>query len=128
MATLLIVDDERTNRMRLSQFALSLGFATIQASDGRRALTVLEDNPDIACVITDCQMPNLDGPGLISTIRSEGNSVPILVYSAFRSVKEISALLEIGATGFLRYPVTRENLQEYLYRALSFMDKERQSQ
>lgn len=118
MSKLLIVDDDKVNRLRLAQTAQSLGFTTILASDGLKALSVLEDNPDIACLLTDCQMPNLDGPALIGKIRSEGKTLPILVYSAYRTVKEISDLIEKGATGFLRYPVTRENLDEYLHRYL----------
>lgn len=119
MSKLLLVDDDMVNRMRLSHIAQSLGYATILASDGLKAVSVLEDNPDISCIVTDCQMPNLDGPGLIRRIRAEGKPLPILVFSAYRTVKEISDLLENGATGFLRYPVTRENLEEYLHRYLS---------
>jgi CheY-like chemotaxis protein len=119
MKTILIVDDERTNRIRMAQIAHSLGFSSVLASDGLKALSVLEDNPDIACVVTDCQMPNLDGPGLVSRIRSGNTALPILIYSAFRSVNEVASLLEHGANGFLNYPVTRENLGEYLNRYLS---------
>lgn len=119
MKTILIVDDERTNRIRLSQIAQSLGYSAILASDGIKALSVLEDNPDIDCVVTDCQMPNLDGPGLVSRIRTGNTSLVILIYSAFRSVNEVASLLDQGANGFLNYPVTRENLGEYLNRYLT---------
>lgn len=116
MATLLIADDDRTSRMRLAQMAKSLGYHAVLASDGARALAILEDNPDIACVVTDWQMPGLDGPGLIRALRASGNAVPALVYSAFRSIGEVAALLEQGATGFLPYPVPREALAEYVER------------
>ena len=119
MKTILIVDDERTNRIRLAQIAHSLGFSTILASDGLKALSVLEDNPDIDCVVTDCQMPNLDGPGLVSRIRTGNADLLILMYSAYRSIDEVASLLDQGAHGFLNYPVTRENLGEYLDRYLS---------
>lgn len=116
MATLLIVDDDRTNRMRLAQVARSLGYNSVLASDGARALTVIEDNPEIACVVTDWQMPGLDGPGLIRALRAAENPLPVLVYSAFRSISEVAGLLEEGATGFLPYPVPREVLGEYMER------------
>lgn len=118
MPKILLVDDERTSRLRLSKIVESLGYSVIQASDGLRALIVMEDNPDIRCVVTDCQMPNLDGPGLIIKIRETGNTLPILVYSAYRSVKEIGALLNQGADAFLSFPVTREEIGEYLERSL----------
>lgn len=116
MATLLIVDDDRSNRTRLEQITRSLGYHLVMASDGARALTVLEDNPGIKCVVTDWQMPVMDGPGLIRALRASGNPVPVLVYSAFRSIGEVAGLLEQGATGFLPYPVTREALAEYVER------------
>lgn len=116
MATLLIADDDRANRMRLAQVARSLGYHAVLASDGARALAVIEDNPDITCVVTDWQMPALDGPALIRALRASGNPVPVLVYSAFRSISEVAGLLEQGATGFLPYPVPREALGEYVER------------
>ena len=119
MSTLLIVDDEITSRIRLAQLAMSLGYTTILASDGQRALAVLEDNPNVACVVTDCQMPNMDGPAMIVAIRAGGNKIPILVYSAYCRVTEVAALLDHGANGFLGYPVNRESLAEYLERYLS---------
>jgi CheY-like chemotaxis protein len=116
MATLLIVDDDKTSRMRLAQMVRSLGYHSVLASDGARALAVLEDNPEIACVVTDWQMPVLDGPGLIRSLRAAGHAVPVLVFSAFRSIGEVAALLEQGATGFLPYPVPRDVLGEYVER------------
>ena len=116
MATLLIVDDDRASRLRLAQLARSLGYHAIMASDGARALIMLEDNPDILCVITDWQMPCLDGPGLIRSLRASENAVPILVYSAYRSIGEVAGLLELGANGFLPYPVPAEALAEYMER------------
>lgn len=116
MRKLLIVDDAPTNRIRLGHLAISLGCEVVFASDGERALTLLEDNPGISCVVTDCQMPNLDGPAMIRRIRESGMTLPIFVYSAYRTVLEVSALLEVGATCFLSYPVEREILKEYLER------------
>jgi FixJ family two-component response regulator len=71
-------------------------------------------------------MPNLDGPGLIVKLREIGCILPVLVYSAYRSVKEIAALLNEGADAFLSYPISRENIGEYLERFL-FINEERKS-
>lgn len=118
MTTLLIVDDDRTNRMRLTQMSRSLGYITLLASDGARALTLLEDNPGIDIVITDWQMPVMDGPAFIRALRESGKTLPVLVYSAYRSIHEVTMLLEKGADYFLPYPVSREDLTEYVSRFL----------
>jgi CheY-like chemotaxis protein len=123
MTILLIVDDDRTNRLRMAQITRSLGYLPLLASDGARALTILEDNPDIDLVITDCQMPVMDGPALISALRESGNSVPLLVYSAYRSIEEVSALLDKGADYFLPYPVSRESLGYYVGRIVAHRKK-----
>jgi CheY-like chemotaxis protein len=118
VAILLIVDDDRTNRLRMAQVTRSLGHIPLLASDGARALTILEDNPGIDLVITDCQMPVMDGPALIRALREAGNPVPLLVYSAYRSIEEVSALLDKGADYFLPYPVSGESLAVYVDRIL----------
>lgn len=116
MKTLLIVDDDRTNRLRMAGMARGLGHFPLLASDGARALAVLEDNPGIDCVITDWQMPVMDGPALIRALRESGNRVPVLAYSAYRSINEVAALLDQGADYFLPYPVSRGDLAEYVGR------------
>ena len=117
MTTLLIVDDDRTNRMRLALIVRSLEYHALFASDGSRALIMLEDNPGIDIVITDWEMPVMDGPALIRALRDAGNPVPVLVYSAFRSISELTALLKRGADYFLPYPVSREDLADYIARS-----------
>lgn len=116
MKKILLVDDERTNRFRLTAILESLGYSVMQASDGIIALTILADNDDIKCVVTDCQMPNLDGPGLVTELRANKVTIPIFVYSAYRSINEVAKLIDIGADAFLTYPVTDKNLSDYLQR------------
>lgn len=120
MRKILVADDSRTNRLYLGQMVHSLGYMPVFASDGERAMRILEDNPDIACVLTDCQMPVMDGPALIRSIRAGGKpDLPVIAYSAYLGLKEVASLLETGATGFLNYPLKREDVKEQLDRRLS---------
>jgi CheY-like chemotaxis protein len=120
MIKVLLVDDTPPNRILYSKYLSALGFAPICASDGLRGLACLEDNPDIAAVLSDCQMPNMEGPEMVRAIRKKyGEKMPVIVYSAFLPLAEVRKLLEQGATAFLNFPVTRENLGEYLARYLA---------
>jgi CheY-like chemotaxis protein len=116
---ILLVEDSAPNRKLYGHLIGSLGHIPFFASDGKRGLFVFEDNPDIACIVTDCQMPEMSGPDMVRELRKRyGNDLPILVYSSFLSVKDVGELLDQGATAFLPYPLTRDTLKEYLQRYL----------
>lgn len=119
MKKILLAEDNSANRLLFSRLIQSQGYICICASDGQRAIHVLEDNLDILCVFSDCQMPNLDGPGLAQeTRRRRGPNFPILLYSSFLSVKELGLLMQKGATAVLSYPLTPASVKEYLGRYL----------
>jgi CheY-like chemotaxis protein len=61
MKKVLLAEDNSANRLLISRTITSLGYMVICASDGIKALHTLEDNPDVDCVLSDCQMPELNG-------------------------------------------------------------------
>jgi CheY-like chemotaxis protein len=120
MKKILLVEDQSANRLLFARIISSQGFVCICAGDGLRGLHILEDNPDIVCVLSDCQMPHLDGLGLTQEVRRrKGADFPVLLYSSFLSVKELGALLQKGATAVLNYPLTAATVGEYLQRYLA---------
>lgn len=119
MRKILVVEDTAPNRILMARMVETLGHIPVLASDGARALAILEDNPDISCVVTDCQMPVLDGPAMVREIRTRwGDRIPVIMYSAFIGVKDIRELLEMGATRFLNHPVNRPALAEAIHGVL----------
>ena len=108
MAKVLIVDDEPTTRFLIRRFVHDLGHVVIESSNGRRAWDVLWDNRDIDLVITDLMMPEMTGEGLIQMIRasSELKNLPILVITAQTEADEMKYLVDLGASGFARKPIT----------------------
>jgi len=114
MAQILVVDDDKITRKTLGRVLLSDGHQVMFASDGVRALSFLEDNPQIDLILTDVIMPNLDGRELVAAIRrrEELAAIPTLIMSATVKVKEIRALLEVGAGRFLAKPVAPDRLLE----------------
>lgn len=84
--SILIVEDDADSREVLSVILNAEGFSVLTAEDGQQALELVnEARPDL--IITDIQMPNIDGIELIKRMRSrfESRSVPIVVMSAFGS-------------------------------------------
>ena len=99
----LIADDHTEMRVVLAHVVAQLyPAATIaEAADGAEALSAITPRrPDL--VITDYQMPMLDGLALTRTLRAHGERMPILALSSDASVA--AAILAAGATAFLAKP------------------------
>ncbi len=114
MAEILVVDDDTSTRKAIGNILKRDGHQVIYASDGVKALSVLQDNSQIALIITDVVMPNLDGRELVAAIlrNEEFSKIPTLIMSAMVTVKEIKSLLEMGAGRFLAKPVSPDRLLE----------------
>ncbi len=102
---ILVADDSATIRKFVS-FSLTVkGFEIIPVSDGMEALEKLPQN-NIDLVITDLNMPNVDGFELISRIRSneQYSDIPIIILSSLSSQDEVKRGLSIGANSYLVKP------------------------
>lgn len=102
---ILAVDDSRTMRDMISLALRQAGFEPTLAEDGQHGLEVLEDFiPD--AIITDINMPRLDGFGFIDAVRNtpERRSIPILVLTTESAPELKSRAREAGATGWIVKP------------------------
>lgn len=103
--SVLAIDDSRTIRMLLQQVLEKAGFDVHCAEDGVEGVSKFEDvNPDV--VITDINMPNMDGFGVISRLRGEDvkTVVPILVLTTENSADLKTRARDLGATGWIVKP------------------------
>ncbi len=103
--TVLTVDDSRTIRNMLLVTLQNAGFETIQAEDGVEGLEKLEGSqPDV--IVTDINMPRLDGFGFIEGVRSNDRfrAVPILVLTTESDAEKKNRARQAGATGWIVKP------------------------
>ena len=109
--TILTIDDSRTMRDMLRLALGGAGFTVVQAVDGQDGLKVLPQQP-VDVIITDINMPKLDGYGVIRAVRSDPayDATPILVLSteAEQGSKDIAN--EAGANGWIVKPFDPEGL------------------
>ncbi|KUF12815.1 response regulator [Pseudoponticoccus marisrubri] len=113
----LAIDDSRTIRNLLRVSLENAGFEVHSACDGQEGVDIFpEVDPDV--VITDINMPNLDGFGVIDTLRSGPNrtNVPILVLTTESSDKLKSRARASGATGWIVKPFDDASLVSVLRR------------
>jgi len=108
---ILIVDDSASMRALLRHALTSGGFRVDQAEDGQAALEWLAANaPDV--IITDINMPRLDGFGLIERLREGGahSERPILVLTTESSEEKKDRARKAGATGWIVKPFQPDKL------------------
>jgi two-component system, chemotaxis family, chemotaxis protein CheY len=77
MAQILVVDDSSTVRVEVSDFLKKAGLAVETAVDGRDGLTKLKSDPGIKLVVSDVNMPNMDGLTMAEKIRGELNNASV---------------------------------------------------
>src|SRR5580658_7195734 len=113
----LVVDDDERQREALGEMVRSLGFAAVTASDGREALELhAEDPADL--ILTDLNMPGMDGFELLRNLEEHGDRTPTIVLTGFGSVeKAISVVLDLKAFWFLEKPVKPGILRALIQRA-----------
>ena len=117
MTKVLAIDDSRTIRNLLRVSLEGAGFEFHSACDGQEGVEVFPDvDPDV--VITDINMPKLDGFGVIDALRSGPNrtNVPILVLTTESSDDMKSRARKAGATGWIVKPFDDASLVSVLRR------------
>ncbi len=105
MPTILAVDDSTSLRQMLSHTLQASGFEVLQAHDGLDALEQLQARP-ADLVITDQNMPRLDGLGLTRALRADPrwHRLPVLILTTDSDSTLKAAAREAGATGWLAKP------------------------
>jgi DNA-binding response OmpR family regulator len=108
----LLVDDDVPLRQVLARFLHGAGVDTIsEADDGEAALAALERiRPDL--VLTDCEMPRLDGISLVHRLRARGNAVPVIMLSAQGDPHVIVTAIKAGVNNYLHKPFHPDLLLE----------------
>lgn len=117
--TVLIVDDEKTVRAVGKQMLERLGFGVLDASDGREALRMFRAHAqEIACVLLDLTMPNMDGEEAFREIRNIDPNVPIVLCSGYNEQEATQRFADKGLAGFIQKPFSMAALREKLTEVL----------
>ncbi len=116
MANILIVDDSSTMRKIISRSLRQAGLSVdnlYEAADGFEALLVLDDNA-VNLVLSDINMPNMDGIEFVSQARAKGFQMPIVMITTEGGEDVIASAISSGANGSIKKPFTPEHLQTTL--------------
>jgi CheY-like chemotaxis protein len=108
----LVVDDDVRNIFALSSVLERHGMKVLSAGTGREAIAILEATPDMAIVLMDIMMPEMDGYETMQVMRQNESfkRLPIIALTAKAMKGDREKCLEAGASEYLAKPVNTEQL------------------
>jgi DNA-binding response OmpR family regulator len=116
---ILIIDDEENIR-RVIRLALEpAGYEVGEASDGLRGLAAYKDGSNWDAVLLDQKMPGMDGLETLRELRKFNHGAIIIMMTAYASIELAVDAMKLGATDFVRKPMTPEILRNAVTAALS---------
>jgi len=116
---LLIVDDEPRMRQALSLLLQKWGWHVDTAATGKEALEKVRTE-DVDIVLTDLKMPGMDGDELLRSIRKDFPSLPVVIMTAFGTVRSAVEAMKAGAHDYILKPFDNEELRLTLERAAKY--------
>ncbi len=118
MEKILIIDDNRIILRTLSEILTKVGYTIVEAEDGESGLHfVRTEHPDL--VITDYQMPGINGLEVLSEIRKINIAIPVILLTALGHVVLTIKSIQLGAFDFLEKPIDPLKLKSTIQLALN---------
>lgn len=114
---ILVVDDEESHRIMLRAVLSAEGYAVAEASDGTGAVRAVGKEA-FDLILMDIRMTNMDGIEALTEIRKISPLVPVLIMTAYASVKTAVEALKAGAFEYLTKPLDIEELKILIEKAL----------
>jgi two-component system, chemotaxis family, chemotaxis protein CheY len=111
---ILLVDDSSTMRRIQANTLNSLGYNDlVQAEDGADALKKLKENPDVALVLLDWNMPNMNGLDCLKAIKGDAGTkaIPVMMVTSEAEKTKIIEAVQAGASNYLVKPFDADSLK-----------------
>jgi two-component system, chemotaxis family, sensor histidine kinase and response regulator PixL len=128
--TILVVDDSITIRETLTLVLQQAGYRVLKAQDGWEAIAILKSNPQIKLVVSDIDMPQMNGFEFLSHRRHDAKlaKIPVFVFSSRSNEKHRKIALQIGATAYFIKPSIEDELLGAIVKLLGQPKTERSIQ
>ena len=115
--SILIVDDDKTNRESIAK-VLTNNYIIYTASNGQKAMDILNKNEDIDLVLTDMMMPEMDGIELLEKIRSTNNDLAVILITGHSSIESAVDAMRKGAYDYITKPIDLNKFEITIKNAL----------
>lgn len=116
----LVADDSAVQRKKIASSLSQCGVKVDEAADGEEALLRLRDNPNYTILVTDWNMPKMDGLCLVREVRADPKleGIPILMVTTENDPWSVTRAIRSGANEYLMKPFDREALRDKLLNML----------
>lgn len=116
---ILIIDDEEHIRRMMRLTLEAAGYEVGEARDGAEGVEVFADGSDWSLVILDQRMPGMDGLETLRELKKRNANARVVMATAYASIELAVDAMKLGATDFVRKPMTPEVLRNSVAAALS---------
>ena len=127
MAKILVVDDEEDLeilfRQKYRQKIRSGEYEMLFALNGQQALDLLKDHPDVDMVLSDINMPVMDGLTLLSNTKEKNPLLKTIIISAYGDMENIRKAMNLGAFDFVTKPVDFQDLEITMEKTLGYIQQ-----
>lgn len=111
---ILIADDEEANRMLFERMLRKSGVEVVTVADGKQAVDICLENPEIKLVLMDMKMPVMDGFEATNQIKVFKPNLPVIAITAFALNGDERKVFAAGCDDYLAKPLKKEDLVRVL--------------
>jgi len=118
---ILIVEDDEIMRITIRDALNKEGFETSAYDNGKEGITAL-NNDDFSLVITDIRLPDMLGLDILKTIKEKADQIPVIVMTAFGTIKDAVDAMKLGAFDYITKPFSLDEFTLIVKRALQIKE------
>ena len=117
---ILVVDDSSIIHKSVMQSLIDFDYEILEAPNGGKGLELAKDNPDLSLIISDINMPEMNGIEMIEAlgVDQQTSSIPVMVLSSEGGSELIAKAKTLGVKGWLVKPFNSAQLQEIVKKLL----------
>jgi two-component system, OmpR family, response regulator len=113
MKRVLVADDTKNIRTLVAKCLEMEGYEVAEAFNGSQALDLLRSQ-SFSMAFLDIKMPGMSGTEVLKSIRAAGNNTPVIIITAYATVKNAVECTQLGAVAYLHKPFTADKLRNVL--------------
>ncbi len=119
MPKILVIDDEPELREFVVMSLELNNFETVEAENGKKALSILEDE-DFDCIVSDVEMPEMTGPEFLKNFREINKIIPVIMLTGVKALTTVVDVMKAGAQDYLVKPINVDELLISVRKCIEF--------